>query len=320
MWSSQEEEQAVEEEKARDTAATERKKSIGHKIMAVLEVIIVRHVIYTLIAMGLLLFMYGTLDPEPFPLEASYIVGSLWFVIPALMIFGLRRKPSNYGITTEKAPESIDLAFSAFPYFLLTFAGYVTLMIGGWSYLEPLGALLMTGIFLLSTFLVARLISTKYNAFDEMKLPKEKHRNNVVVLIILLMFPILLAVALDSLSVAVLHTVIWQFIFSGFGEEIFFRGYIQSRLNQVFGRPYEWKSIQFGLGLFITAALFAISHMFSIAGFLIGDFTVDWWYGTFTFVGGILFGLLREKTGSIVASGTLHGLEAAGEGIAAVFG
>jgi len=310
----------VEEERTGDTTATERKKSIGHKIAAVLEVVLVRHAIYVFLAMALLLFIYGTLDPEPFPLEASYIVGSLWFVIPALMIFGLRRKPSDYGITTEKAPESIDLAFSAFPYFVLTFAGYVVLMIVGWTYLEPLGALVMTGIFLLSTFLIVRLISAKYSAFGDIQISEKTHRNNIIVLIILLMFPILLAIALGSLSVAVLHTVIWQFIFSGFGEEIFFRGYIQSRLNQAFGRPYEWKGIQFGLGLFISAALFAISHMFSITGFLIGDFTVDWWYGTFTFVGGILFGLLREKTGSIVAPGTLHGLEAVGEGIAAVFG
>ncbi len=294
-------------------------KSIVQKIAAFLEVLIVRHGIYALLAMGLLLLIYGTINPDPFPLEAPYLVGSLWFIVPALMIYGFRRKGPDYGLTLKKAPECIDLAFKAFPYFILTFAGYVGLMMVGWSYLEPLGALIMTGIFILSTLLIVRVVSKDYDDFDEMQLPQTKHRNNVIGLLLLLLFPILLGLGMGKLSLAVISTVVWQFIFSGFGEELFFRGYIQSRLNQAFGRPYEWNGIEFGLGLFITAGFFAVSHMINTAAILTGDFTVNWWYGTFTFVGGILFGLLREKTRSIMASGTLHGLEAIGEGIGALF-
>ncbi|MFW9921518.1 MAG: lysostaphin resistance A-like protein [Candidatus Thorarchaeota archaeon] len=301
------------------TPAEDERSSATKKITAFLEVVAVRHLIYALLAMGLLILLYGTTNPDPFPLEASYFVGALWFVVPALMIFGLRRNRADYGLTLKKGPESLDLAFGAFPYFVLTFAGYIVLMMVGWSYLEPLGALIMTGIFLLSTFLIVRLMSKNYDDFDEMQISHTKHRNNVIGLIILLLFPILLGLAVGRLSVGVVSTVVWQFVFSGFGEEMFFRGYIQSRLNQAFGRPYEWKGIQFGLGLFITAGLFAVSHMLNTASLLAGDFTINWWYGTFTFVGGILFGLLREKTRSIVAPGTLHGLEAIGEGIGAIF-
>ncbi len=296
----------------------EGQKPLIQKVVALVEVVVVRHIIYAFIAIGLLILIYGTMNPDPFPLEASYVVGSLWFIIPALMIFGLRRDAAGYGLTAKKGAESIDLAFNAFPFFILTFIGYISLMILGWSFLEPIGALVMTGIFLLSTLLIVRLISKKYQDFKEMQIPKTKHRNNLIGLVMLLMFPILLGLALGRLSIAVISTVVWQFVFSGFGEELFFRGYIQSRLNHAFGRPYEWKGIQFGLGLFFAAGLFAISHMVNTASILTGDFTINWWYGTFTFVGGILFGLLREKTRSIVAPGTLHGLEAIGEGIGAI--
>lgn len=47
-------------------------------------------------------------------------------------------------------------------------------------------------------------------------------------------------------------TVVWQFVFSGFGEEFVFRGYVQSRLNQAFGRPLRLFGIQFGVGLIVA--------------------------------------------------------------------
>ncbi len=94
---------------------------------------------------------------------------------------------------------------------------------------------------------------------------------------------------------------------------------MQSRVNQFFVCPYEWRGIRFGMGLFITAGIFAITHMLNTANIWLGNFNLAWWWGSFTFVGGIILGLLREKTGSVVASGTLHGLEAVGEGLALLF-
>jgi membrane protease YdiL (CAAX protease family) len=44
-------------------------------------------------------------------------------------------------------------------------------------------------------------------------------------------------------------------LFVGFGEEILFRGYIQSQLNEAFGRPYRFFETPFGWGGLITAPL-----------------------------------------------------------------
>ncbi len=285
------------------------------KARSLLEVIIVWFVIFYLAMYGILLLVYGSVDPTPLPIEAPYIVAMLWFVIPAIMIFGLRRRSSEYGFSVENAPQSISLALNSYPYYIISTVGLMIAMIMGWSYLESNGALVTTAFFVVSLILIVRMINKKYSNFEEIQIPKKKYWTNLIVISILLTFPILLGLVSGKLSIQIISTVIWQFIFSGFGEEIFFRGYIQSRLNQSFGRPFEWKGIRFGWGLIISAAAFGVTHMLNTANIWLGDFNLAWWWGTFTFVGGLLFGLLREKTQSIIAPGVLHGLDAVGEAL-----
>lgn len=293
----------------------EHSTSSTSKARSLLEVIIVWFVIFYIAMYSLLLLVYGTVDPTPLPIEAPYIVAMLWFVIPVIMIFGFRRRSKEYGLSVEKTPQSINLALNAYPYYILSIVGLMIAMIMGWSYLEPEGALVTTAFFVVSLILIVRMINKKYSNFQEIQISKKKYHTNLLVILILLALPILLGLALGKLSIQIISTVIWQFIFSGFGEEIFFRGYIQSRLNQSFGRPFEWKGIRFGWGLIISAAAFGVTHMLNTANIWFGDFNLAWWWGTFTFVGGLLFGLLREKTQSIVAPGVLHGLDAVGEAL-----
>lgn len=97
-------------------------------------------------------------------------------------------------------------------------------------------------------------------------------------------------------------------LFVGFGEEILYRGYIQSRLNQAFGKPFRFFGVAYGWGAVITALLFGFSHV-GVLGYLLGVSTrVTLAWGLWTFFGGLVFGLVREKTGSILAPALLHGL------------
>lgn len=96
----------------------------------------------------------------------------------------------------------------------------------------------------------------------------------------------------------------------GLGEELLYRGYIQSRLNQAFGRPWHFYGVDWGWGVILTAFLFGLTHtgIFALL-FLqiqVGDLTWPW--GFWTFVGSFVFSLVREKTGSIFAPALLHGL------------
>jgi hypothetical protein len=108
----------------------------------------------------------------------------------------------------------------------------------------------------------------------------------------------------------VVSTLLFQFFLSGIGEEIVYRGYIQSRLNAAFGRPVEIGGVRFGAGLFITAALFGLAHALSGFNPFVSSFRINLFYGLVTGVWGLVYGLLRERTGSIVGAGILHGHEA----------
>jgi len=85
-----------------------------------------------------------------------------------------------------------------------------------------------------------------------------------------------------------------------FGEEILFRGYVQSRLNRTFGRPFHIWGVRWGLGVVITAVLFGFLHYLHGVGTL--------WWGLWTIFGGFVFGFLREKTGGVVVPAIAHGV------------
>lgn len=88
-----------------------------------------------------------------------------------------------------------------------------------------------------------------------------------------------------------------QIFIIGLSEEFFFRGYVQTRLNHAFGRPYRFLSARWGGGLIAASLLFGLCHI------------VD---GNFARMKVAFFGLfagwLRERTPSIAVPATYHGL------------
>jgi membrane protease YdiL (CAAX protease family) len=81
-------------------------------------------------------------------------------------------------------------------------------------------------------------------------------------------------------------------------EEVFYRGYMQSRLNGAFPRRINLLSAPLGFGWLYTSVLFALGHyVISLRPEALA-----------TFLPGLLFGWLRERTGSVVASTAFHAL------------
>lgn len=103
-------------------------------------------------------------------------------------------------------------------------------------------------------------------------------------------------------------TPVWLFFGAGVGEEVFYRGYIQSRVDQAFGRPGRLLGFQFGMGLFVSSLLFGLVHALNTVDYFHGRFDFGWSMGLQSVVVGVFFGLIRSKTDSVIPSSIMHGL------------
>jgi uncharacterized protein len=130
----------------------------------------------------------------------------------------------------------------------------------------------------------------------------------LLILFGLLSAPTVLAVSFHRPVLKATLNSLWLFFGAGFGEEIFFRGYIQSRINQAFGRPWRWMSVDFGLGLIVSSMLFGFIHVLNTVDYFGGRYDFAWLWWLPNAASGLFFGFLREKTKSVVAGGVYHGL------------
>ncbi len=79
-----------------------------------------------------------------------------------------------------------------------------------------------------------------------------------------------------------------------FAEEFFFRGYLQTQFDRVYGTPYRLLGAQCGVGLPVAAALFGLCHL------TYGAVGLD------RFFPGLLYGWLRARTDTIAVPTLYH--------------
>ncbi len=113
---------------------------------------------------------------------------------------------------------------------------------------------------------------------------------------------------------SIILNVIFNMIFIGLVEEAYFRGYVQSRLNEAFERRWRrlifkaWK-VDYRMSLPLTSIIFALIHIVNYWNPIISRWEPAWWMpihilGAFAF--GCLAGALREAS-DIYVSASLHG-------------
>lgn len=92
--------------------------------------------------------------------------------------------------------------------------------------------------------------------------------------------------------------LVWQLLGIALPEEVFFRGWMQGRLNRLFPGRVRLLGARVGFGMFAAAAVFAAFHLLAtpVASRLL------------VFFPGLLFGLFRERTGSIAVPVAAHAL------------
>jgi membrane protease YdiL (CAAX protease family) len=103
---------------------------------------------------------------------------------------------------------------------------------------------------------------------------------------------------LDPPRVETLNEAFGQLVIIALPEEAFYRGYLQSRLDDAWAPRWRVLGAQIGPGLFVGAAIFALGHFATIrepARLAV-------------FFPALLFGWLRARTGGVGASVAFHAL------------
>lgn len=93
-----------------------------------------------------------------------------------------------------------------------------------------------------------------------------------------------------------LTLIAYQLFFVAIPEEFFYRGYFQTRLNELFPRRWLIFGTPVGWGAVLASAYFAFGHSLV---------EIQWWHFA-TFFPGLVFAWLRERTGGVVAGAFFH--------------
>ncbi len=262
------------------------------KLIAVLEVILVRFGVVTALIVAVNRLFPGFEEWQTGTLGFAFpVFGDVIMVACALAaILAQRKSMAAYGITFKPARYHLDIAGACFLPVVLSSFPLAFLDFKSWG-----GAIILSAVQVGLLFALAFILRKK---------------PSVPTLGMAAALAFLPAVAPSAAVEAskLLALFLTYALFVGFGEEIIYRGYMQSRLDDAFGTPYRFYGIPFGWGTILSAALFGFSHM-GVIGVLFnlgGTLTLAW--GLWTFFGGLVFSLVRQKTGSILAPALLHGL------------
>lgn len=104
--------------------------------------------------------------------------------------------------------------------------------------------------------------------------------------------------ALGPRPLGAMNEIFGQLIIIALPEEAFYRGYLQSRLDDVWAPRVRILGAQVGLGLVVTSVIFALGHVA----------TIHQPARLAVFFPSLVFGWLRARTGGIGASLTFHAL------------
>ena len=258
------------------------------KVKAVVEVFVV-------FGLTLLLIALVSLSPvgswERQVSNRFFVEYGVMIIFPFLLLIVTRRNLAAYGLSLRNISYHLDIAATAFVPVALAGAAIAFV-----DYREWHGSLILAAVRISVLFVLGWLLKRKPSA------------NGKGVLLSTILPIICIELAIGAKFGNALSAIVFYVFFLGFGEELLFRGYIQSRLNYAFGKPFKFIDVTCGWGIVITSALFGFMHVINVGSLVGGRLELSWWWGFWTFFGGLVLGFVREKSGSIIAPAILHGL------------
>jgi uncharacterized protein len=272
------------------------------KAIALLEVVVVIFACVPLLTLGVYRFFpkFESWQTDAIGFPFPVFVHVAMIMISLLAIALRRKKPADYGISFTNIKFHLDIAGTCFiPVVLASIPFGFGVDYRSWD-----GALILAALQIGLLFFLALTLRKKPSAPNL----------GIMATGMLLLLPA--CGTLFGKSLVIFSTYA---IFVGFGEEIIYRGYTQTRLNEAFGKPYQFFGVAFGWGAIITALLFGLTHVGILGWFLGISGKITWAWGFWTFFGGLVFSYIREKSGGILAPALLHGLPQAIASVALLF-
>jgi membrane protease YdiL (CAAX protease family) len=229
---------------------------------------------------------------------ASFLSSSLlFFVLPLIPLFLAGRNVGRYGLASRDLKYHTGVGLKLGGILLPATVLFPVLALLNTDPMEWPGACLLAAGFAGVGFLALGAIA-KRDSHE----PEPMSASGLLFYAGFLLAGIAAGAAIHSFS-ELLARVLHVLVFVALLEEFFFRGYIQGRLNETFNRPYSLFQVRFGPGLIASALLFGLFHpiMSPLS-------TTPWPWALWTAVMGLVLGLVREKTGAVLATTIAHGM------------
>jgi uncharacterized protein len=275
--------------------------SLRSRLLAVAEVLAV----FVLTRIVVAIWLVAALGLDIRSWGARYLIYGSWIALALLLVAARRGDWRAYGLAWREVVPQARLGLSLFLPFAIVFfiTGFLVpqVLLPGKALRWPqelLGAAAWIGLlFWISRLLDRRLapVGTATGRRAGMSLP------------VMMILPVAAAFANMTLGER-LTGFVFYLVFLGPGEEILYRGYVQSRLNEAFGRPFRLLGVDWGWGLVIGSTLFGLMHAFNSFNPSLGQYGFNWAWAVSAGVAGLVFGYLRERTGSVVPGSVMHGL------------
>ena len=263
---------------------------------------VIRDLVFPILVWVGVIFVFLNVKNIPFEFSGSekvvlrYIAKIVMTIfVPLMLIHLFYKDKSHFGIYFPKFSDSFKLSIRA--YMVGGPAGITFVLIGllGWGIQEWSGAITLSIVYFFVFYLVPK-VTHKLPSRDSISKP-----NNQIFVFALLSIITCIIAYFTYESIPVLSKILYFIFIVGLGEELLFRGYLQSSFNRYFGKPFNIGTVQFGWGLFLAALLFGLIHALVVV-------PPTWPWALFTFIMGLTLGFIREKDGSILSAVLLHAM------------
>jgi hypothetical protein len=241
----------------------------------------------------------GLMRWESRVLGESYFMGLLTLTLPLLAIVASKGSFEEYGLAVSGWGPSLGRGLTGYLCLLLPNAVIFLMGLAGVSLTYLPASVFVSGVTLLALFLALRRIS---------KPGAPRNRRNLVAAVALAGSPLVLSALVGGLSLRLASSLLWELVFGGAAEEILYRGYVQSRVNGEFGRPWRFMGVGFGPGLLVSSILYGVAGAMSTFRPWRGLYDLSFAVGVHALALGVFYGFMREAAGDVGASTVANGL------------